>query len=220
VTALPATLGTLTLSGGATSRQAKRWRNPIAFAVDPATGNVWAGGAGQDSLPFGHPFEFMDPVSTQPTESDYGWPDCEEDRVAERRGADCAHVVVPALVFPAYSTLIGAAFYPARSEGKYAFPPAWRGGLFVTAHGSWHTRHGVPAAPPRVAFVRFAGAAPARAVDWHDPDAQWTDFFSGFQTASGRRIGRPTGIAVGPQGSLFVADDEAGAIYRIRPAER
>ncbi|MGH8165553.1 MAG: hypothetical protein ACREP1_14600 [Rhodanobacteraceae bacterium] len=30
-------------------------------------------------------------------------------------------------------------------------------------------------------------------------------------------MGRPTGIAVGPLGDLFVADDQTGAIYRIRP---
>ena len=33
----------------------------------------------------------------------------------------------------------------------------------------------------------------------------------------GARIARPTGIAVGPEGSLFVSDDKAGEIYRIRP---
>jgi glucose/arabinose dehydrogenase len=69
-----------------------------------------------------------------------------------------------------------------------------------------------------VAFVPFAGAAPARAVNWSDPTAQWNDFFTGFQDAEGARIGRTTGVAVGPQGSLFVADDQTGNVYRIRPA--
>jgi hypothetical protein len=31
------------------------------------------------------------------------------------------------------------------------------------------------------------------------------------------RIGRPTGIAVGAQGSLFIADDQTGNICRMRP---
>jgi len=30
-------------------------------------------------------------------------------------------------------------------------------------------------------------------------------------------VGRPSGIAVGAQGSLFLADDGNGAVYRIRP---
>ncbi|MBV9737347.1 MAG: hypothetical protein JO177_04175 [Candidatus Eremiobacteraeota bacterium] len=44
---------------------------------------------------------------------------------------------------------------------------------------------------------------------------------AGFSLAmalvGGSRIGRPTGVAVGPQGDLFVADDQTGNIYRIRP---
>jgi glucose/arabinose dehydrogenase len=43
-------------------------------------------------------------------------------------------------------------------------------------------------------------------------------FVGGFQLADGvTRIGKPTGIAVGAQGSLFVADDVNGMVYRIRP---
>jgi glucose/arabinose dehydrogenase len=84
-------------------------------------------------------------------------------------------------------------------------------------HGSWHASGGVPVAAPRVAFVPFSGAAPARAVNWSDPTAQWSDFFNGFQNGA-TRYGRPTGVAVGAQGSLFIADDAAGAVYRIRPS--
>ena len=90
--------------------------------------------------------------------------------------------------------------------------------MFVGIHGSWHTAGGVPVDPPHVAFVPFSGASPARAVNWNDPTAQWNDFFTGFQRADGSRIGRPTGVAVGAQGSLFVADDQNGVVYRIRPA--
>jgi glucose/arabinose dehydrogenase len=207
----------LTNANGMTT-QAKRWRNPIGLAVDPSTGTVWAGGAGQDNLAQGHPYEYLDPVSTRSAPADYGWPDCEENHVAYTQGADCSNVVVPAIEFPAYSTIIGAAFYPASQSGPYAFPAAWSGGLFVSMHGSWHTLNNVLVAPPHVAFVPFAGASPARPVNWNDPTAQWNDFFTGFQTSGTARIGRTTGVAVGPQGSLFVADDQAGAVYRIRPA--
>jgi glucose/arabinose dehydrogenase len=209
----------MALDGTGMTTQARRWRNAIALATDPSTGTVWAGGAGQDSIAQSHPYEFMDPVSTRSAPADYGWPDCEENHVAYKAGADCSNVVVPALEFPAYSTLIGAAFYPSSQSGPYAFPAAWRGGLFVGVHGSWHLApNGVPVDPPHVAFVPFSGNAPARAVSWSDPTAQWNDFFTGFQNAGGARIGRVTGVAVGSQGSLFVADDQANAIYRIRPA--
>ncbi len=205
------------LDGSGMTTQAKRLRNAIAVAVDPSTGTVWAGGAGQDDLPQGHPYEFIDAVSSRAAPADYGWPDCEENHVAYTPGANCSAVVMPAIEFPAYSTLIGAAFYPAAQTGSYAFPAAWRGGLFVGMHGSWHTSGGVPIDPPHVAFVRFSGAAPATAVNWSNPAAQWNDFLTGFQTGSGSRVARVTGVAVGPQGSLFVADDQNGWILRVRP---
>ena len=84
-------------------------------------------------------------------------------------------------------------------------------------HGSWHSSGGTPIAPPRVAFVPMSGDAPQTAVNWSIPTTQWTDFVSGFQLPDGSRVGRPTGIAVGPQGDLFIADDQTGAIYRVRP---
>jgi len=205
------------IDGSGMTQQAVRFRNAIALATDPATGTVWAGGAGQDALPFGHPYEFADAVSLRSAPANYGWPSCEENDVPYAGGANCAGVQVPALEFPAYSTLIGAAFYPAAQSGAYVFPAAWRGGLFVGAHGSWHLNNGIFATAPHVAFVPFAGTFPARAVNWSDPTAQWNDFFTGFQDAGGTRIGRPTGVAVGAQGSLFVADDFTGNVYRIRP---
>ena len=214
-----ATVQRMNLDGSGMTTQATRIRNAIALATDPASGNVWAGGAGQDDLPSGHPYEFIDPVSTHAAPADYGWPVCEENHIAYTNGANCANTIAPALEFPAYSTLIGATFYPATQAGPYVFPAAWRGGLFVSAHGSWHSSNaGIPLDPPHVAFAPFGGAAPARAVNWSDPTAQWNDFFTGFQASDGSRIGRTTGVAVGPNGSLFVADDQTGNIYRIRPA--
>jgi glucose/arabinose dehydrogenase len=206
-------------SGANFRQRAKRLRNGIALAVNPQTGAVWVGGAGQDDLPFGHPYEFLDDLSTHAGDADYGWPVCEEDRHAYLPGTDCSHTVAPLVVTPAYSTIIGAAFYPIHPAGPYAFPARYRGGLFATAHGSWHRdRTGCYAAPPRVVFVAMEGDRPVKAVDWTNPATQWTDFVTGFQNGCLARVGRPTGVAVGVRGSLFVADDRTGTIYRIRPA--
>jgi glucose/arabinose dehydrogenase len=197
--------------------RAKRIRNAIALAVNPQTESVWVGDAGQDDLPFGHPYEFLDDLSARPHDADYGWPECEENHHAYVPGANCLKTIEPLVELPAYSTLIGAAFYPVHQPGAYAFPPSYRGGLFVTAHGSWHVNAGgCSAAPARVVFVAMNGDRPAKSVDWNAPVTQWTDFVTGFQTGCASRSGRPTGIAVGPKGSLFIADDDAGAIYRVR----
>jgi glucose/arabinose dehydrogenase len=214
-----ATIRQLRLDGSGLSARAVHIRNAIALAVNPATQSLWAADAGQDALTQGHPYEFFDDVSSHAGIANYGWPDCEENRHAYSPGADCSSAVVPRVAFPAYETPIGAAFYPPNQTGAYAFPPAYRGGAFLTMHGSWHTdSSGAFAAPPRVVFVPMNGDAPKTAVNWSDPSAQWNDFLSGFQSSDGRtRTGRPTGIAIGPSGSLFVADDQTGNIYRIRP---
>lgn len=213
-----ATVQKVSINGGTMTTQATQIRNAIALATDPTTGYVWAGGAGQDDLTEYHPYEYMDPVSTRTAPANYGWPACEEDQIAYTSSANCTNDVVPALEIPAYSTLIGAAFYSAGQTGPYVFPAAWSGGLFVSAHGSWHANNGIPIDPPHVVFVPFHAGMPTTAVNWSDPSTQWLDFFTGFQNAAGNRIGRTAGVAVGPNGSLFVADDQSGVVYRIRPA--
>jgi glucose/arabinose dehydrogenase len=204
--------------GSGVKQRAKRIRNAVALTANPQSGAIWVGDAGQDDLPFGHPFEFLDDLSSHPGHADYGWPECEENRHAYVRGADCSKTVEPLAELPAYSTIIGAAFYPVAQKGRYAFPAPYRGGLFVAAHGSWHRgSSGCNAEPPRVVFFAMHGDRPARPVDWQNAAVQWSDFVTGFQNGCSGRSGRPTGLAVGPQGSLFIGDDDAGVIYRVRP---
>jgi len=234
---------------------ASRFRNALALAVNPATNTLWAGGAGQDDLlqldgsvvigdnsPYdGHPFEFFDPVTTHSGIPDYGWPVCEENNhlynPLNAPGATCKAVapatvgsgindVQPAVELFAYSTIIGAAFYPANQTGANAFPasvlPGGLGGVFLSMHGSWHesAANMEPIAVPEVVYVPITSGTdrPQTAVNISNPGAQWDTILYGFQDPiSGTRIGRPVGLAVGVTGSLFIADDFAGVIYRIRP---
>lgn len=211
-----ATLKQMSASGAHMTLRAKRIRNAIAIATDPANGHLWAGGAGQDDLPAGHPYEFLDDVSAQRGIPDYGWPQCEERRVAYVAGADCAHVAIPAVEFPAYSTIMAIAFYPAHRNGAH-YLARYAGGMFVALHGSWH-REDVCTVEPLVAFVALREGRPVTPVDWATPTKQWHTFASGFQPGcdARSRIGRPAGLAVGGDGSLFLSDDLRGAIYRVR----
>jgi glucose/arabinose dehydrogenase len=186
-------------------------RNAIALAPNPATGAVWLGAAGQDYLPVGHPYEIVDPFTLHDGVPNYGWPGCYEDRRSDGRH-DCRSMTVARVALPAYVTPIGMAFYPQNANGAHAFPAEYRGGLFIGIHGSWHT----PLRPPRVVFVPMHGDEPATNVDWNDPDRQQRQFVGGFQKADGSRSGRPTGIAVGKDGDLYVGDDDSGSVYRVR----
>jgi glucose/arabinose dehydrogenase len=208
-----ATIQEMNPDGSGMHPKAVHIRNAIALTVNENTGTLWAGVAEQDELPPGHPYEVFDPVSLHPGTPDYGWPYCNEDHVPVRPGINCENQTVARAVFPAYVTPIGAAFYPEHPQGAYAFPQSYWGGAFVALHGSWHQ----PLRAPRVVFVPMHGDEPAKPVNWQNPDAQWTQFAGGFQSGSGERSGRPTGVAVGPQGDLFVSEDQSGAIVRIRP---
>jgi glucose/arabinose dehydrogenase len=218
-----ATIQQMNLDGTNMVTKATRVRNAIAMAVNPNNGAVWAGGAGQDGLPQGHPLEWFDNVTSHSGEPDYGWPDCEENQVAYTNGANCSSVVVPEIEMPAYQTLIGAVFYPNDSlsnERPYDFGATYRGGLFITGHGSWHLQDaGGYATAPIVAYFPMDGGAPATPVNFSDPTVQWTPFIFGFQNTVNNttRYGRPTGITVGPKGTLFIADDMTTDIYYMRP---
>jgi glucose/arabinose dehydrogenase len=226
------------LSGNGQYTVATRIRNAIALAVNPASGTLWVGGAGQDCLvptvlttcggqnnaylTEGHPYEYLDPATLHGSGTvDYGWPDCEEDRHAYTTGADCSATVVPSIESPAYSTIIGATFYPPNEAGAFAFPASYAGGIFMTFHGSWHeASDGIPVSVPNLVYVPMSGDAPATAMNWNSPDltSQWSAFLSGYQDPQGNRYGQPSGITVGAEGSLFVADDFAGVVYRLRPS--
>jgi glucose/arabinose dehydrogenase len=212
-----ATVQEMDPNGANMTTKATRFRNAIALATNTDTGTLWAGGAGQDNLVSGHPYEFFDGVTLHAGLADYGWPDCEENHIAYVAGSNCTSTVAPLIVLPAYSTIIGAAYYPASPTGSHAFAVPYRGGFFLAAHGSWHTNGAGYYSPPRVAFVPMNGDTPQTPVNWSDPSAQWLEVIGGFQLADGTtRIGRPTGLAVGAQGSLFVADDQNGLVYRLR----
>lgn len=212
-----ATIQALSLGApGPMTEVAKRIRNPLAMTINPATGTLWVGGPGQDHLPYGHPYEYMDPVTLHTAPADYGWPACEENNDPFNSGANCIGTVAPILETYAYSTHIGAAFYPLNQSGAYAFPQAYRGGLFVSSHGSWHC---CPSVIPKVEFFEMNGDSPRIPVTWTNPTTQWSAFLYDTRSSTGNTTynERFTGVAVGPQGSLFVGDDNTPGIYRIRP---
>jgi glucose/arabinose dehydrogenase len=218
----------MNLNGSGMALFAQHMRNAIALAVDPASGHLWAGGAGQDDLATYHPYEYMDDVTASAATgggvANYGWPYCEENHFAYSTPPaswtnGCTGTVQPLVEFPAYITHIGAAFYPTNPTGSYAFPSQYRGALIVTSHGSWHTPANSCTLAPEVDYVPMNGDTPATAMtNWGvSPTSQYSSLVSGFQPSCGNRIGRATGVAVGSQGSVFVGDDQANSIYRIRP---
>ena len=102
----------------------------------------------------------------------------------------------PEYEFPAHVAALGMRFYTGSQ-----FPPEYRGGIFVAQHGSWNRSSKIGY---RVVFLQLQGnrvvAHRIFAEGWLQGQSAW---------------GRPADVEVGPDGALYVADDYAGAVYRI-----
>ena len=172
-------------------------RNAVGLAVQPGSGALWAADNGRDLLGDDVPPETLYVVNDG---DHFGWPACHAGTIIDPEfgGAGaCAGVVQPALTWQAHSAPLGLAFY----SGD-AFPEAYRGDLFIALHGSWNRPQPVGYEVLRVPFDGGAPSGPA-------------EVFATGWLADGRVSGRPVGLAVGPDGALYLSDDRGGFIYRI-----
>jgi len=111
----------------------------------------------------------------------------------------------PAVAFPGHLAPDGLLFYTGNQ-----FPERYKNGAFIAFHGSWN-RAPEPQAGYFVVFQPFKDGKPY---------GNWEVFADGFagtqaQKESGRAVHRPCGLAQGPDGSLYVSDDNKGTIYKI-----
>ncbi len=111
----------------------------------------------------------------------------------------------PVDAFPGHMAPDGLLFYTGNQ-----FPEKYKNGAFIAFHGSWN-RSPEPQKGYLVAFVPFKNGKPSG--DWE----VFADGFAGgaefMQPGSAKH--RPCGLAQGPDGSLYVSDDQGGTVYRI-----
>lgn len=148
-------------------------------------------------------------------QGDYGWPECYYDGVAQKLvlapeyGGDgkkigvCAGKTGPIAAFPAHWAPNAMVRY---DQAK--FPARYRNGVFIAFHGSWN-RAPYPQGGYNVVFQPLNGERASGACEI------FADGFAGAVKTPGKAEHRPSGLAVGPDGSLYVSDDVRGRIYRI-----
>ena len=86
--------------------------------------------------------------------------------------------------------------------------PARYHGAFLAFHGSWN-RAPMPQEGYRVVFVPFGSDGPT------GPFETFADDFAGGRLDPGNARHRPVGLAQGPDGALYISDDQAGRIWRV-----
>jgi glucose/arabinose dehydrogenase len=193
---------------------AERWatgiRNAVALTWDPVTHALYGVSHGRSGLARWPGFTAQHDVDLPAEEllriergREYGWPYCYFDPrlgrlvLSPEYGGDgqavgrCASRTAPIYALPAHRGPNDLLFY----TGSH-FPARYRGGAFVALHSR---------ANPGIAFIPFTNRRPAGTHELFAEPAAGVD----------PATLRPNGLAQGPDGSLYVAEDGTGRVYRI-----
>jgi glucose/arabinose dehydrogenase len=183
-------------------------RNCVGEAINPITGELWCStnerdGLGNNLVP--------DYVTHVQEDGFYGWPWFYYHGTAGQAGGgmqDPRHpgkhpelqskVITPDILVNPHFASLEMLFY----EGQQ-FPKEYRGDGFAAEHGSWNRaqRSGYEV----VRLPMKNGHA----------TGEYEDFLTGFVNADGTVWGRPVGVTVAKDGSLFVSDDGSHSIWHV-----
>ncbi len=173
-------------------------RNSVGFDWQPNTNTLFFSENGRDYLGDDLPPDELNQWSVKGEH--FGYPHCHAGKILDPDlafGKSCKQFTAPVWNFKAHMAPLGMRFY----QG-HQFPGQYRNQLFVAQHGSWNRSkpHGY-----RVVVVKFnQGKAVAE-----------QSFIEGWLTTQGKVLGRPTDILQMPDGSLLIADDTLGVIYKV-----
>jgi glucose/arabinose dehydrogenase len=197
-------------------RYATGLRNALGLALRPGTGDLWASVHGRDQLAQNWGFDERKGAENPGEElvravegDDFGWPYCYYD--VERRtkvlapeyGGNgtatgrCVHAKAPVAVYPGHWAPMAIAFARGGALGNDDAD-----GVFIAFHGSWN-RAPLPQAGFRVVWQPLAG------------DRTVGPFTTIATGTAGETSLRASGVAVGPDGSLYIAADASGTIWRV-----
>ena len=201
-------------------------RNCVGEAINPTTGQLWCSTNERDNL--GNHL-VPDYVTSVPEGSFFGWPwyymgghrdtripapcangtgpnpqlsaPLTSDQAANCKRADIASQVrTPDVLVQPHMASLEMVFYPTQ---KKEFPAEYDGGAFAAEHGSWNRAN---RAGYEVIYI------PTK--DGH-ANGEYDDFLTGFVTSDGQVWGRPVGVAVANDGSLFVTDDGTRSVWHV-----
>jgi Raf kinase inhibitor-like YbhB/YbcL family protein len=179
-------------------------RNTIGYDWHPGTGELWGLDHGIDFL--GDDVQPEELNKLEPGKH-YGWP-----HVYGKIGINPQSTPPGGITKEQWRELsapmvVGYTAHAAPMQLKFyrgsAFPAEFAGDAFATMRGSWNRN---PASGYEIVRIRFNGDTPVKI----EP------FLTSFLSDGGKtHFARPVGLAVAKDGSLLMADDANGVIYRI-----
>jgi glucose/arabinose dehydrogenase len=199
-------------------------RNGEGFGIDSA-GRLFATQHGRDQLNQNFSKLYTAKQSAeQPAEelvqlrqgADYGWPECYYDRfqkklvLAPEYGGDggkkvgvCSQKTAPVAAFPAHWAPNDLLIYTGKE-----FPAGYRDGALIAFHGSWN-RAPEPQGGYAVVFQPHKDGKAAGDF------VVFANGFAGPIREPGQAAFRPTGLAMAPDGSIYISDDKHGRIWHV-----
>jgi glucose/arabinose dehydrogenase len=148
--------------------------------------------------------------------ANFGWPYCfynnAEGKLVNnpeyggdgKKNDRCGAFTPPTVAFPGHWAPNDVVFYTGTQ-----FPKPYQGGAFVAFHGSWN-RAPLPMAGYNITFVPFSAGKPGAREVFAEGFAGKTPLMSPAEA-----VARPGGLAVGPDGSLYITEDVKGRIWRV-----
>jgi glucose/arabinose dehydrogenase len=198
-----ATIQRFDADGGNQKTYASGVRNPTGLAFHPQTGDLWAVVQERDGLGDNLPSDYLIRVQDG---GFYGWPYAyigphPQPGFATLAPDKVQATITPDLLFEAHSSALDLVFYDAEQ-----FPVEMKGSAFVALKGSWNRTEPTGY---KVVLVPFKDGKPA---------GYYENFMTGFWAAGERRAevwGRPAALAIAKDGSLLVADDTGGTVWKV-----
>lgn len=229
-----ATVQRFSVDGSDQTTFASGLRNPVGIAFNPGSTDLYVVVNERDGLGDGLVPDYFTRVEEG---GFYGWPFTYLGRFVDPKFEEqdpslLARSLEPDVLFESHSAPLGLVFYDADQ-----FPEEYFGDAFVAFHGSWN------AAKPtgyKIVRIPFENGLPVPyyenfAVGFNLGHASLFDTLSSgkglksiyrqmkswFEEGQAAQVwGRPVGLAIAKDGSLLVADDAAGAIWRISYKDR
>lgn len=198
-----ATIQEFAIDGSGQRTFAAGLRNAVGIAFKPGSNDLYTVVNERDGL---GDLLVPDYLTRVQSGGFYGWPysylgSNPQPDYAEKRPDLVKKAIVPDVLFQSHSAPLGLAFGDATN-----FPARFKAGAFVALHGSWNRSDPTGY---KVVFVPFENGKPTGAYE---------TFAAGFWVPGGTENasvwGRPSGLAVGKDGALYIADD-FGAVWRI-----
>lgn len=181
-------------------------RNTVGFDWHPRTKELWLTENGRDNMGDDVPADEL--LRARKPGLHFGFPYCHAGDTPDPEFGKrpCSEFEPPALKLGAHVAAIGMKFYTGQM-----FPQEYRNQIFIAEHGSWNRSK-----PQgyRIMLVKLDGD---KAVSYQPFAEGW---LRGVRSTRGSATigdswGRPADVLVMPDGSLLIADDQAGVVYRV-----